>query len=70
MNFFVIHILKKIQSTVFYEYFSAPTDFGDNVRYVHILGWVDIGTRAEVPLKLVTYLSKITKINEKSVLTQ
>jgi hypothetical protein len=34
------------------------------------LGWVDIGTRTKVPLKFVTYLSKITKINEKSVLTQ
>jgi hypothetical protein len=33
-------------------------------------GWVDIGTRTKVPLKFVTYLSKITKINEKSVLTQ
>jgi hypothetical protein len=31
------------------------------------LGWVDIGTRTKVPLKFVTYLSKITKINEKSV---
>jgi hypothetical protein len=35
-----------------------------------IIGWVDIGTRTKVPLKFVTYLSKITKINEKSVLTQ
>jgi hypothetical protein len=34
------------------------------------IGWVDIGTRTKVPLKFVTYLSKITKINEKSVLTQ
>jgi hypothetical protein len=34
------------------------------------LGWVDIGTRTKVPLKFVTYLSKITKINEKSALTQ
>jgi hypothetical protein len=34
------------------------------------LGWVDIGTRTKVPLKFVIYLSKITKINEKSVLTQ
>jgi hypothetical protein len=34
------------------------------------VGWVDIGTRTKVPLKFVTYLSKITKINEKSVLTQ
>jgi hypothetical protein len=35
-----------------------------------IIGWVDIGTRTNVPLKFVTYLSKITKINENSVLTQ
>jgi hypothetical protein len=34
------------------------------------VGWVDIGTRTKVPLKFVTYLSKITKINKKSVLTQ
>jgi hypothetical protein len=34
------------------------------------VGWVDIGTRTKLPLKFVTYLSKITKINEKSVLTQ
>jgi hypothetical protein len=33
------------------------------------VGWVDIGTRTKVPLKFITYLSKITKINEKSVLT-
>jgi hypothetical protein len=36
----------------------------------YTVGWVDIGTRTKVPLKLVTYLSKRTKINEKSVLTQ
>jgi hypothetical protein len=35
-----------------------------------VLGWVDIGTRTIVPLKFVAYLSKITKIKEKSVLTQ
>jgi hypothetical protein len=34
------------------------------------VGWVDIGTRTKVPLKFVTYLSKITKINEESFLTQ
>jgi hypothetical protein len=28
------------------------------------VGWVDIGTRAKVPLKFVTYLSKIIKNNE------
>jgi hypothetical protein len=36
------------------------------------VGWVDIGigTKIPVPLRFVTYLSKVTKINEKSVLTQ
>jgi hypothetical protein len=34
------------------------------------VGWIDIGTRTKVPLRFVTYLSKVTKINEKSVLTQ
>jgi hypothetical protein len=29
------------------------------------VGWVDIGTRTKVPLKFVTYLSKVMKINEK-----
>jgi hypothetical protein len=38
--------------------------------YYCTVGWVDIGTRTKVPLKFVTYLSKITKINEKSVLAQ
>jgi hypothetical protein len=31
------------------------------------LGWVDIGIGTKVPLGFVTYLSKVTKINEKSV---
>jgi hypothetical protein len=35
-----------------------------------IVGWVDVGTRTKVPLRLVTYLSKVTKITEKSVMTQ
>jgi hypothetical protein len=34
------------------------------------IGWVDIGTRIKVPLRFVTYLSKIMKIIENSVLTQ
>jgi hypothetical protein len=34
------------------------------------LGWVDIGTGTKVPLRFVKYLSKVTKINEKSVLNQ
>jgi hypothetical protein len=33
------------------------------------VGWVDIGTMTKVPLRFVTYLSKVTKIIEKSVLT-
>jgi hypothetical protein len=36
----------------------------------YTVGWVDIGTRTKVPLKFVTYLAKITEINEKSILTQ
>jgi hypothetical protein len=34
------------------------------------VGWVDIGTGTKVPPRFVTFLSKVTKINEKSVLTQ
>jgi hypothetical protein len=34
------------------------------------VGWVDIGIRTKVPLRFVTDLSNVTKINEKSVLTQ
>jgi hypothetical protein len=34
------------------------------------VGWVDIGTRTKVPLRFVTFISKVMKINEKSVLTQ
>jgi hypothetical protein len=34
------------------------------------IGWVDIGTRKKVLLEFVTDLLKITRINEKSVLTQ
>jgi hypothetical protein len=37
---------------------------------VVVVGWVDIGTGTKVPLRFVTYLSKVTKINEKSGLTQ
>jgi hypothetical protein len=33
-------------------------------------GRVDIGTRTKEPLRFVTYLSKVTKINKKSGLTQ
>jgi hypothetical protein len=32
---------------------------------IYSTGWVDIGTRTKVPLGFVTFLSKITKINEK-----
>jgi hypothetical protein len=34
------------------------------------VGWVDIGIGTKVPLRFVTYLSKVTKINKQSVLTQ
>jgi hypothetical protein len=34
------------------------------------IGWIDIGTGTRVPLRFVTYLSKVMKINENSVLTQ
>jgi hypothetical protein len=34
------------------------------------VGWVDIGTGTKVPMRFVTYLSIVTKINEKSFLTQ
>jgi hypothetical protein len=28
------------------------------------VGWADIGTRTKVPLRFVTYLSKVLKIDE------
>jgi hypothetical protein len=31
---------------------------------VYGVGWVDIGTGTKVPLRFVTCLSKVTKINE------
>jgi hypothetical protein len=34
------------------------------------IGWVDMGTGTKVPMRFVTNLSKVTKINEKSVLIQ
>jgi hypothetical protein len=37
---------------------------------VYRVGWVDIGTGTKVPLRFVTYISNVTKINEKSVLAQ
>jgi hypothetical protein len=40
-----------------------------NVMYCR-LGWFDIRIGTKTPLRFVTYLSKVTKINEKSVLTQ
>jgi hypothetical protein len=42
------------------------------IQYIQYcgLGWVDIGIGTKVPSGSVTYLSKVTKINEKSVLTQ
>jgi hypothetical protein len=50
------------------KYYDVGTKQSFIIGYT--IGWVDIGTRTKVPLKFVTYLSKITKINEKSVLTQ
>jgi hypothetical protein len=44
--------------------------YGFKMGLYCILGWVDIGSRTEVPLRIVTYFSKVTKIDEKSVLTQ
>jgi hypothetical protein len=43
-----------------------------SVKYCNAwtIGWIDIRTGTKVPLRFVTYLSKVTKINEKSVLTQ
>jgi hypothetical protein len=34
------------------------------------VGWVDIGTRTKVPLRFVTYLSKVSETDEKNVLKQ
>jgi hypothetical protein len=39
------------------------------IKYCTV-GWVDIGIGTKVPLRCVTSLSKVAKINEKSVLTQ
>jgi hypothetical protein len=39
------------------------SDLYNTVMYCTV-GWVDIGTRTKVPLRFVTYLSKVTKINE------
>jgi hypothetical protein len=38
----------------------------NNIQYC-IVGWVDIGIGTKVPLRFVTYLSKVKKINEKSL---
>jgi hypothetical protein len=43
---------------------AAPCSTGSTV------GWVDIGIGTKVPLRFIAYLSKVTKINVKSVLTQ
>jgi hypothetical protein len=40
------------------------------VYIVYTVGWVDIGTSSKAPLRFVTCLSKVAKINEKRVLTQ
>jgi hypothetical protein len=39
--------------------------FPDIIVQYCTLGWVDIGIGTKVPLRFVTYLSKVTKINEK-----
>jgi hypothetical protein len=36
----------------------------------YTLGWVDIATRTKVPLRFVTYLSKVSETDEKNVLKQ
>jgi hypothetical protein len=36
-----------------------------SIKNTFTVGWVDIGTRTKVPLRYVTYLSKVTKINKK-----
>jgi hypothetical protein len=35
-----------------------------------VIGWVVIGTRTKVPLMFVIFLSKVSEIDEKNVLTQ
>jgi hypothetical protein len=50
--------------------FCATTETPWPNMFTYTVGWVDIGIRTKVPLRFVTYLSKVTKINEKSVLTQ
>jgi hypothetical protein len=42
-----------------------PQYFGLYILYC-IVGWVDIGTGTKVPLRFVTYLSKVTKITKKT----
>jgi hypothetical protein len=37
---------------------------------MYTVGWVDIRTGTKVPMRFVTWLSKVAKINEKSVLIQ
>jgi hypothetical protein len=68
--------LKKITYLKYISYVSGSNILGNYFETDKFLesgcgvGWVDIGSRTKVPLKFVTYLSKITNINEKSVLTQ
>jgi hypothetical protein len=54
---------------IVYE-FRYPNDFEVPRARIYTVGWVDIGTGTKVPLRFVTYLSKVSKINEKSVLTK
>jgi hypothetical protein len=64
------YITADIQTYMLFQRKSAKKPGGSTFRPSCPLGWVDIGTGTKVPLKFVTYLSKVTKINEKSVLTQ
>jgi hypothetical protein len=54
----------------FFASFCFYLRFSFNPKLECRVGWVDIGTGTKVPLRFVTYLSKVTKINEKSGLTQ
>jgi hypothetical protein len=48
-----VEYLRKFEATLY------PKRLKKSVTCV--VGWVDIGTMTKVPLKFVTYLSKITK---------
>jgi hypothetical protein len=59
-------------STLFFPRILSSSNFliSKWLRYsACTVGRVDIGTRTKVPLEFLDTFSKITKINEKSVLT-